>query len=363
MRILQVIQCTNLGGMEQSVLLLAKGLKGRGHETRWVSLNPVGALGPLLEEAKVPCLGLPYRAPWGVMGIPAMRRAFQAEPHDAVIMSGPNYAAMLALGHAHGKRRVLTVHFHHLGVKPRWQWRAMYALVSRRFPVVTFPSDYIRREAVEIYPPLARISRINRAPIEVPVLPSPGDRLAARKRLGIPPDAKVIGNAGWLIPRKRFDIFLRIAARVAACLPGALFVIAGSGMEREPLERLAHELRLERNLRWVGWQSDLTDFYLSLDALLFNSDWDAMGRTPVEAVGYGIPVVASVVHGGLQEVLEPANHIFFAPNHDLDWLAEKLLFVLTHPEDACKMALAGREHLLRTMSVERHAKTIEECLG
>jgi glycosyltransferase involved in cell wall biosynthesis len=362
MHILQIIQCTNLGGMEHSVLTLTTSLTARGNQCRWVSLNPLGGLKTLLDRAQVPCLGLPYRGPWGALSVPVMRRAFQAEPHDSVIMSGPNFSAMLALGPPHGEPRVLTVHFHHTGVKPDWQWRAIYWLAMRRFQAITFPSDFVRREAEQIYPPLVAVSRTNRAPVKLPPLPSLGERLAARERLGVAHDVPVIGNAGWLIPRKRFDVFLRVAARVAPCIPEAVFVIAGDGPERATLERLAQELGLAPRVRWIGWQANLTDLYLSLDALLFNSDWDAMGRTPLEAVGYGVPVVASVVHGGLKEVLVTGEHIFLSPSHDIDCMAEGLLTVLNHPEKARDMALAGRQHLAKSMSVEEHVNRIEACL-
>ena len=363
MRILHIIQCTNLGGMEHAALSITKGLQQRGHPCRWVSLNPLGDLKPLLDEAHVPSLGLPYRGPWGALGLPAMRRAFRAEPRDAVIMTGTNFSAMLALGSRRGEPRILCVHYHHTGVKPRWQWRLIYALARRRFRVITFPSDFVRREAEEIYPPIAAISKTIRTPLCLPPLPSLCEKSAARERLGIPRDVPVIGNAGWLIPRKRFDIFLRVAARVTACLPRALFVVAGDGPDRADLERLARELGVAQKVKWIGWQTDLNDFYCALDVLLFNSDWDAMPTTPVEAIGYGVPVVASLLQGGLREVVEPGSHLFLCSQHDVECLAEKLLFVLAHPEEARNMTMAGRRRLLEVMPVEQLVTTIEGDLG
>ncbi len=45
MRVLNIIQCTNLGGMEQSNLLRLKGLIARGHEVEVISLTPTGGAG------------------------------------------------------------------------------------------------------------------------------------------------------------------------------------------------------------------------------------------------------------------------------------------------------------------------------
>ena len=44
MNILNIIQCTNLGGMEKSSLRLMVELKQRGHSIRLLSLNPIGKL-------------------------------------------------------------------------------------------------------------------------------------------------------------------------------------------------------------------------------------------------------------------------------------------------------------------------------
>ncbi len=74
---------------------------------------------------------------------------------------------------------------------------------------------------------------------------------------------------------------------------------------RDSLQRLAASLGIATpGVIWTGWLTDLTPFYAGIDVLLFNSDWDALGLTPVEAMSYGVPVVASVEHGGLGEILD-----------------------------------------------------------
>ncbi|MGD0126388.1 MAG: glycosyltransferase [Terriglobia bacterium] len=357
MRILHIIQCTNLGGMEHVALTTTKALQARGHPCRWVSLNPLGDLKPLLDEAKLPCVGLPYLGPWGVLSVPVMRKAFQAEPRDAVIMTGTNFSAMLALGSRRAEPRMLCVHYHHQGVKPRWQWRTIYAEARRCFQVVTFPSEFIRREALEIYPSIAPIAKIIRYPVEIPPLPSPEERLAARQRLGIPPDAPVIGNAGWLTARKRFDVFLYVAARVAACLPKAVFVIAGDGPERAYLGRLAQQLGIAQRIRWMGWLSDLRDFYFALDVLQFNSDWDASPTTPLQAMSYGIPVVASVLNGGLGEIVSSPAYGVHLQQHDVPALAEQVMRLVAEPQP---VGSCGRERIREFLNPETcFAQTLE----
>jgi len=117
---------------------------------------------------------------------------------------------------------------------------------------------------------------------------SASERDSARRRFGLPKDAFVVGNAGWLIARKRWDVFLRVACEVSRRTSDAHFVIAGDGPDRSRLEALAKKLGIESKVTWLGWQSNTAQVYSSLDVVLFNSDWDALGRTPIEAVVHGV---------------------------------------------------------------------------
>ena len=99
-------------------------------------------------------------------------------------------------------------------------------------------------------------------------------------------------------------MFLRTAQLISRQVPHALFLIAGDGEERAKLEALAGELQIAERVKWLGWQKGLTQFYQCLDVMLFNSDWDAVGLAPLEAINYGVPLVASVQQGGLREILK-----------------------------------------------------------
>jgi glycosyltransferase involved in cell wall biosynthesis len=357
MRILDVIQCTNLGGMEHSALSLLTELKSRGHRVEMLSLNPIGDLGPLLARSGIPAEGIGYRGLGGWRSLPELKRRLAAVRTEALIMTGHNLLAMLALGDLCADRRLLMLHFHHEGVKPRWQWRLVYRVAVRRFSAITFPSDFVRREAELIHPPVASVSHTIGSPIPLAEPPSEAQRIQARRALGIPAGARVVGNAGWLIPRKRFDVFLRAAQGIAGEEPSALFLIAGDGPERAGLEALAGGLGIADRIRWLGWQRKLDAFYACLDLLLFNSDWDAMGLTPLEALSAGVPVVASVVNGGLPEILDSSYGLVFR-EHDIARLTQASLALLRDRAAAQSRVRAGRHRIGQSASVTGYADRI-----
>lgn len=363
MKIVNIMQGTDLGGMEQASLRLMDGLKERGHTCEVISLNPVGALGPLLVEQGIPAIGLPYLGKWGWRSFTLIWRTLRSVQADAMLMTGHNLLAMLAMGSLCRGRRVLAIHFHHEGVKPLWQWRLIYRIACSRFQAITFPSDFVRHEAEKIYPPIKLISRTVYNPLPVWPLPTIEERQKARVALGVPLDVPVIGNAGWLIPRKRFDIFLRTAQLIAQQVPNAVFLIAGNGEERERLKDLARELNIEERVKWLGWQKNMNKFYQCLDVMLFNSDWDAMGLSPLEAISHGVPLVASVLQGGLKEILSGNDYGFLISTHDIEALAERAVYLLNNREEACKVVLMGRERIAQVSNTQRIVGVTESLLS
>jgi glycosyltransferase involved in cell wall biosynthesis len=363
-KILHILQCTNLGGMERCTLEMMSALRGLNCDNRLVSLNPLGGLGKLLAERSFAASGLPYRRPAGIPSIPRMAREFRrGGTVDGIVMSGHNMAAFAALAGMECKRRVLYVHFHHAGVKSRWQWRLVYATAMRVFPRIAFCSDFIRTEAEEIYPPLREVSVTHRNSYPLPPVPLEQDKQAARRALGLPGDALVVGNAGWLIERKRWDVFLRTAAKIAEQVKNVIFLISGDGPLRQELVAQAKRLELEDRIRWLGWQDDLTSFYLSLDLLLFNSDWDALGRTPLEAGSYQVPAVTSVLNGGLNEVISSDEVGYLLDRHDEDWLAEKAIRLLGDASLRHRMGAACRQVLAERHDPMRNALAMLNLLG
>jgi glycosyltransferase involved in cell wall biosynthesis len=365
MRILNVMQCTELGGMEQATLRLMDGLMARGHSCRVVSVNPIGRLGPALAAHGIPAQGVPFRGRFGWRSHLRLRRTIRdgLAGSEALFMTGPTLSGVLALGRRRAMRRVLAVHFHHTGVRPRWSWRGLYRLVVARFDAVTFPSDFIRAEAEELWPPLRPIAHTVRNPLPLPDPAGTAARAEARQALGLPADAPVVGNAGWLIPRKRFDVFLRAAAAIRRSVPEALFVIGGDGPERAALVALADRLGVAPAVRWLGWRNDLTPFYRAVDVLLFNADWDAFPTTPLEAMAHSLPVVASVAHGGLKEVITDAQHGLLLAEHDHDRLAAAAVGLLADPGARAAVGRAARTRVAALCDADTCVNAIERLLS
>jgi len=332
--------------MEQASLRLMEALQLRGHDLSVVSLHALGSLTPALQARGISARGLGYgQLPLWLL-IWRLRRQLRIQGPDALLLTGHSLPVLLAIAGSRPIPRVLAIHFHHTGVKPSWFWRLYYGVAMHLVSAVTFPSDFVRREALQLCPALAAKAHTLRNPISAVVPPTPAERLAARQRFGLPSGAPVIGNAGWLIARKRFDVFLRTATAVLQERPDVRFLIAGDGPERQQLQAMASSLGIQHALVWAGWLEEMRPLYAALDVLLFHSDWDALGMTPIEAIVHGVPVVSSVLHGGLAEVLRPGVDAVVLDQHDVPRLAQATLELLANPRGAAAMVNRARDHVL-----------------
>lgn len=347
-----------------------------------VSITPVGELGAVLAERGVACEGGTYRGPFGLWSLRELRKILARKRADALLMVGHNFMGELAIGNLWRGRRVLSIHYHHQGVMSRGMWWLVYGIAVRKFRELIFVSHYIRDEAVAMVPFLKSMPMRVSTPVFLPPQASTEEKAAARDRLGIPQGAFVVGNAGWLIERKRWDVFLEVAAEVlknreipkdgvnSATLSSGhlesaepLFLIAGDGPMREQLAGQADRLGIQSRIRWLGWQKDLGNFYKSIDLLLFNSDWDAQARTPLETMARGIPVVASVREGGTKEFILDKSMGVLLNDHDVQGLAGAVCDLMADREALLAMGRAARERVRVHGSPEKHARNVLEVLG
>ena len=72
----------------------------------------------------------------------------------------------------------------------------------------------------------------------------------------------------------------------------------------------------------------------------------------IEALAQGLPVL-STYHSGIPEVVEDGKSGFLVPEKDSDALAERLAYLVEHPEIWPKMGKAGRTYVERHYDIEK----------
>ena len=140
-------------------------------------------------------------------------------------------------------------------------------------------------------------------------------------------DKKIVIYAGKLTQMKAVDVLLQAVRLYEDRLPETLTLIVGDGEEREELEHLAEDLRLQsvRFLDNVDQQS-LRRLYNVSDISVVPSRREAFGLVALEAMACGIPVVATN-SGGLPDFVNDEVGVLVKPEDPQD-LAEGIMNAL-----------------------------------
>jgi D-inositol-3-phosphate glycosyltransferase len=185
---------------------------------------------------------------------------------------------------------------------------------------------------------------------------TPGDKRAARLRLGLPPDQQLLLFVGRLQPLKAPDILLHAVAELLARDPHryrdlTVAVVggpSGSGLaEPHQLTRLSRRLGIADRTRFVKpvAQIELAQWYRAADVVVVPSYNESFGLVAVEAQACGTPVVAAEV-GGLTTAVRHGESGLLVPGHDPADYATACARLLDSPELLEKWGAAAREHAL-----------------
>jgi N-acetyl-alpha-D-glucosaminyl L-malate synthase BshA len=152
-------------------------------------------------------------------------------------------------------------------------------------------------------------------------------------------------------PVKRVADVIKVFAKVQKQIPAKLLLI-GTGVGIEDTRAAVQEYELEDHVIFVGKQSNIDELIASSDVFLLPSSQESFGLVALEAMAYGVPVVATNV-GGLPEVIENGDTGFLVGVGDIDAMAAKAIEIMSNPERAKQMGARGRQRAREAFTVER----------
>ena len=148
---------------------------------------------------------------------------------------------------------------------------------------------------------------------------------------------------GRLDARKCPDVLLRAAAEVLPGHPNARVKLAGDG-EISPYRQLASDLGIADRCDFLGWVEQAGGDRLMREgaALCLPSRHEGMPMAILEAMAYGLPVVATPV-GGVPQIIRDGENGLFMPVDDWRYLAGLLDGLLSDPGRRAALGAAGRK--------------------
>jgi len=181
-----------------------------------------------------------------------------------------------------------------------------------------------------------------------------------RRELGIPGDVALIGIVARLVPIKGHKVFFEAARRLHDQRAGKVkFLVVGDGELRQPLAKEAQDLGLEDQVIFTGFRSDLKRIYADLDGVALSSYNEGTPVALIEALAAGRPGVATRV-GGVPELIEDGVTGFLIDSGDAGAMADRLGWLLDHPEEARQMGARGRQRVIPSYCIEQLAKNLRQ---
>ncbi|WP_108821709.1 glycosyltransferase [Dysgonomonas sp. Marseille-P4361] len=137
--------------------------------------------------------------------------------------------------------------------------------------------------------------------------------------------------------QKKFDLFLDIARQ----MPEYAFVWIGN---KQPMENLP------ANVFCLGETHSAYYYFKYADLFILPSNYEGLPMSLLEALSYGIPVVASAV-GGITEVLDGKNG--YAVENNIDDFTNKIESILSNETVYMSMSEHARQSYLANFTFEK----------
>lgn len=361
MKLLLVVHSSNVGGTEVCFGRVLRALEASGHEV--VGAYPDGRHAGEWEKVarRVRYTGSLPPGPrmrgylgWIARRWPASRgiaRVMRDERPDAVVVFSSVITAPVSLASAHGIPCVCYVREF---VAPPWVQKRLWRFLGRRCAALVAVSSSLA----------GQLEKSSRAPVTLvhDGIPLPDLTEAP----AWPPAEPVIACYAGYDPAKGGEVFVRAAARMALGSPTAVFRLYGVPQpvhmaERDRLVALANGLGLGDRLAFVS-EADFQSTYRSASIVVVPSHREGLGLVALEAMAWGVPVVASKT-GGLLDVVDDDVTGVLVPVADDRAIALACGELLRDTSKLQRMGDAARRRVEDSFGVEQSVRSLEELLS
>lgn len=320
------------GGVERLTIDLLAGCIERGHAVDLVVLREQGDFLPLVPDG-VRTIELDV-ARFRDAALPLRRYLKEQRPHALIAAMWPlTVTAIVAAARLRPRPRIVVSDHAALRCQYAEQRLTLASMVATMRTVYRFAdgvvgvSDKVSKEiARHTGLPASRVTTIHN-PVGPPL---------ERARGGAPwADAtgKRILSVGTLKPVKNHRLLIRAFADLRATQEATLAIV-GEGPERPALEAQVAEAGLQGHVLLPGFTITPGDWYRGADLFVLASDNEGFGNVLVEALHYGLSIVATDCPGGPSEILGGGRWGRLVPPGDVTALTGAMRASLASPATA-----------------------------
>ncbi len=346
-RVLFTESSPNIGGQELQLLAQAKGLQGLGIDTLLVC-RPTSRISAIATEQKIAVAHLPFRNSLHPASIWGLRRIMIEYSPDAVISHSGHDANTTALAARLCFKRpcLIRSRTYQPGLPHAFTYNSL-------FDLTLVPSAFLKQL-------LLRNPRIKSERISVLYPGIPFEHNDARSQESLTPELlaqlgggtrKLLVHAAMLRGEKGHRTILQALPALVQKFPDLCYVIAGEGELEAALNQEVVDRHLEAHVLFSGMVSAVPALMRQATLVIMPSTYEPLGMSQIEALGLGIPVVASDTGGIPETIMDGQTGLLAAPEDVAAWQA-KLEWALSHPKEMQTMAALGKEAVRAQFSMD-----------
>lgn len=362
LKVIYLITGLNVGGAEAQLVRLAMRMRARGWNVRVVTMIPPVAYVEELQSAGIGVATL--RMSRGVPDPRALLRLarilWQDRPHVLhAHMVHANLLARLVRPLAPIPVLVCTAqNTYELSTAAtrirEVTWREWaYRLTDPLCDVTT----QVSREGMERY---VRVKAVPRD--KIIVIPNgvdtdrfcPNEQTRSSMRLELELQDRFVWLAvGRFEEQKDYPNLLHAFAQLTSNNDNAALLIAGQGPLRERMEVMAHELRVESKVHFLGLRRDIPRLMNAADAYIMSSLHEGMPMVLLEAAASGLPIVATNVDGNCEVVVDGQTGYLVKPRDPASLAHAMIRLMSMNQDDRLRMGELGRARVKALYSLDR----------
>jgi glycosyltransferase involved in cell wall biosynthesis len=178
-------------------------------------------------------------------------------------------------------------------------------------------------------------------------------------KYSIPTGCPVIGCIARLSEEKDHGTLLKAMATIVKKHPGALLLLVGDGPLGEEIKKRVNELRLEKNVRFLGLIDDVANIYHHVHFTVLTSTTEGLPLCVLESLSFEKPVIATSV-GDIPEVIIDGFNGLLIPPQNIDKLTLAMERLISNPAEAREMGINGRKTVEDRFSLDIMAGETEK---
>lgn len=184
-----------------------------------------------------------------------------------------------------------------------------------------------------------------------------------RQEMGTDDSTPLVGILGTVHSHKNHEDLINALAILKGKGSDAKVVVIGHVIRDyyDHLVGLIEEHGIKEEVLFVPFRNDIVDIIPDLDVVVVCSLAEPFGRTTIEAMAAGVPVVATDT-GASPEIVVDGITGYLVPLHAPKELAEAIEKIISDPGKAREMGVAGRRRVVDVFNLKNYITPIETIL-